>query len=354
MTDWLDGLAAAAVRQEPVALVTVAATRGSTPREAGARMAVGLHGVWDTIGGGQLEHAAIESARLMLESGGDDEPNSVERHVLGPRQGQCCGGVVDLLIERIPGDPPPWVDSLAAARRAGRRALVATPLGGTAAAKRVVAQPGELPGTAFSAARALMERCLATGQPLYDRAAGWHVEALWPPDFQVTLFGAGHVGTALAGVLATLPCALRWVDSRPGQLPQAPAANVCTKSVREPETVVADCPPGGFYLVMTHSHPLDFAICERILERGDFAYCGLIGSAAKRASLEKRLKLKGVTQAALNRLTCPIGIDGITGKRPEEIAVAVAAELLAVRDALRLSHSIDPPGVTYGTGSESP
>jgi len=83
---------------------------------------------------------------------------------------------------------------------------------------------------------------------------------------------------------------------------------------------------------MTHSHALDFELVETILRRGDFAYCGMIGSATKRRTFENGLTKHGVAPAALARFTCPIGIAGITGKEPGAIAIAVAAELLQLRE----------------------
>ena len=83
---------------------------------------------------------------------------------------------------------------------------------------------------------------------------------------------------------------------------------------------------------MTHSHRLDRDLVEAILRRGDFAYCGLIGSRTKRRRFESRLEAKGLSEELLSRLTCPIGIPGITGKRPAEIAVAVAAQLLQLHE----------------------
>jgi xanthine dehydrogenase accessory factor len=87
-------------------------------------------------------------------------------------------------------------------------------------------------------------------------------------------------------------------------------------------------PARGCYLIMTHSHAIDFEICDRILRRQDFAYCGLIGSMSKRRRFEKRLRSAGVQEREINRLICPIGVDGITGKKPAEIAVAATAEVL--------------------------
>jgi xanthine dehydrogenase accessory factor len=90
-------------------------------------------------------------------------------------------------------------------------------------------------------------------------------------------------------------------------------------------------PPGSFFLVMTHSHALDLKLCERILRRDDFAYFGLIGSRTKRRNFEKRLLHKGFDPRTIGRMTCPIGVPGISGKHPREIAIAVAAEILSER-----------------------
>ena len=86
--------------------------------------------------------------------------------------------------------------------------------------------------------------------------------------------------------------------------------------------------------MLTHSHDLDFALTERILRREDFGYLGLIGSTTKRKTFERRLAQRGVAERLRGRVTCPIGIPGITGKEPAEIAIAVAAELLQLRATL--------------------
>jgi xanthine dehydrogenase accessory factor len=108
--------------------------------------------------------------------------------------------------------------------------------------------------------------------------------------------------------------------------------NVRTIEANEPALEVAAMPPGSYYLVMTHSHALDFDICERILRRDDARYCGLIGSLSKRRRFEKRFRQQGLPQALIDTLVCPIGVDGISGKKPAEIAVAAAAEILKTRE----------------------
>ncbi len=84
---------------------------------------------------------------------------------------------------------------------------------------------------------------------------------------------------------------------------------------------------------MTHSHSLDFEICDRILRRRDSRYCGLIGSVSKRRRFEKRYRQQGMEQSLIDELVCPIGVDGISGKKPAEIAISVTADLLQRRES---------------------
>ena len=107
-----------------------------------------------------------------------------------------------------------------------------------------------------------------------------------------------------------------------------------------PRQDVASAPPGTMFLVMTHSHALDFDICDQVLRRGDFAFLGLIGSATKRATFERRLKLRGHSDAAIRRLICPIGLPAIAGKAPAVVAISVAGQLLTLSQA---------PGARHGT-----
>ena len=149
--------------------------------------------------------------------------------------------------------------------------------------------------------------------------------------FNIVLFGAGHVGKALVAILSELPCRVRWVDSRADILPPSPPRNIDTVAMKNPFEVVENCPANACYLVMTHSHDIDFELCEAILTRADSRYCGLIGSQSKGVKFRSRLRKKGFTDAELARLTCPIGLPSIRGKTPMEVAVSVAAQLLGLR-----------------------
>ena len=106
-----------------------------------------------------------------------------------------------------------------------------------------------------------------------------------------------------------------------------------TRAAQDPVAQVSALPPDAYCLVMTHSHELDQNLCEALLRRGDFAWLGLIGSATKQRRFMQRFKEKGLTQAQLARLTCPIGIPDIQSKQPGAIAVSVAAQLLQLREA---------------------
>ena len=158
-------------------------------------------------------------------------------------------------------------------------------------------------------------------------------EPVLPPPFHVALFGAGHVGKALVKLLADLPCRVTWIDSRAEAFPAEMPANAAVELTDLPEDEVAALAHESYVLVMTHSHALDLRIVERALRRPDLRYVGLIGSETKRARFVKRLALRGLAPDEIARLTCPIGIEGIAGKRPAEIAIAVAAQLLQLRSA---------------------
>jgi len=149
----------------------------------------------------------------------------------------------------------------------------------------------------------------------------------------VVLYGAGHVGKAVANLLATLPCRLLWLDPRAGIFPDPLPGDIDTRVLQAPQATVEALPARAFHLVMTHSHALDLAIVETVLRRRDFTWLGLIGSATKRARFESRLRAAGIAEDLLARLVCPIGISGITGKEPAVIAVATAAQLLLAFEA---------------------
>jgi xanthine dehydrogenase accessory factor len=245
-------------------LVTVHHAQGSVPREEGAWMAVFADAVLGTIGGGHLELEAIAEARRRLAGAAGE---ALRRFPLGPALGQCCGGVVHLRFERVGGADAPG-----------------------------------LPGR------------------------------LQEPRVPLALFGGGHVGKALVQVLGPLPFEVSWIDSRDEIFPPQLPDNVRCEHSDPVQAAVADLAPGSRVLIMSFSHAEDLdivaACLKRLRERDDLPYVGLIGSQTKWATFRHRLQERGFGEQELARVTCPIGIPGITGKQPEVIAVAVAAQLL--------------------------
>jgi xanthine dehydrogenase accessory factor len=146
---------------------------------------------------------------------------------------------------------------------------------------------------------------------------------------QVVVFGAGHVGKALAEALSLLPLRVTVVETREGILSALPAT-VTKRLMAVPEEAVREASPGSAFVVLTHDHALDFLIVAEALRRGDTAYVGMIGSATKLETFKRWwLKEASGDSEALSRLTCPIG--GTTAdKRPAVVAALTAAEMITV------------------------
>ena len=273
------------------ALVSVAATQGSAPRDAGAHMVVTPQGYHGTIGGGTLEWHAIAAAQSMLNKGAAAKLSS---HALGPELGQCCGGRVSLLTETFDATSLEIIRDLAAREAEG---------------PFTVTRHGQT---------------LSFGRKFR----------------RVYLFGAGHVGRALALALAPLPFDVLWIDPRPDAHPRAVPRNV-TPVAADPVAQLRDVPAGSLVFIMSHSHALDLALTDAALRNPGFAHVGLIGSTTKRARFEKRLGQAGVSAERIASLICPIGVAGVRSKEPAAIAAATAAQILVLDDALRLATAAD-------------
>jgi xanthine dehydrogenase accessory factor len=185
---------------------------------------------------------------------------------LGPDSGQCCGGRVELTLK--------WADA-----------------------------------DAVDALRARLEK-----------------QAENYPD--VYLYGAGHVGRALAIALRPLPLHVTVIETRQDELDQL-EADIPQRLEAIPEATIKDIRPGGAVVILTHDHALDFLIGAEALKRNDLGYIGMIGSKTKRAVFASWLRNNDQHDAAIDRLVLPIGGTVVRDKRPAVIAALVAAELLA-------------------------
>ena len=150
---------------------------------------------------------------------------------------------------------------------------------------------------------------------------------------QIAVFGAGHVARALVPLLASLPCRVRWIDSREQEFPADIPVGVQKIITDEPVDEVNDLPAGCYCIVMTHNHALDLELSAALLKRNDFTYFGLIGSKTKRMKFEHRLRDRGISAPHLQRMRCPMGLSEVKGKLPVEIAISIAGEIIATYNA---------------------
>jgi len=300
VTQWIGWLRD--LGEEPCAMISILATEGSAPRGAGTRMLVRAGALQGTIGGGQLELRAIEQARAILQL-----PRGawrVQDYPLGPLLGQCCGGRVRILVEHLDPAALAWLHD---------------------------AEPGRMLETVLAdnaVHRAIHERETATRQTARGERQARMVEPVGERPRPVYLFGAGHVGQAIARHIVGLPFQLAWFDTRPEQGELDGVTVVDTETVAD---CLQDAPEDAAVAILTHDHPLDYHLTLAALSGKPLAFVGLIGSSTKIARFRSRLKADGVSEEALARLTAPIGLPGVRGKEPDVIAISVLAQLLTLR-----------------------
>ncbi|HTL11179.1 MAG TPA: xanthine dehydrogenase accessory protein XdhC, partial [Bdellovibrionota bacterium] len=267
MSDWLQALTEAAAQDQPLVMITVVQVEGSGPREPGARMLWYPDGrTVGTIGGGQLEHRAVEDAQAALE---ESQPRTV-LYPLCSRTGQCCGGRVQLLIEPMNAGPRLYV------------------------------------------------------------------------------FGAGHVGQAVAKVMQGTAFRVTLIDERPEWIhsDSTPDSVRCWDQGWESFLKQAVWDDERTYaVVMTHDHELDLRILRKLIEL-PAKYVGLIGSETKWTRFQEKLAFLGAEPSDVERVTCPIG-DRSAGKTPAEVAISLGAQILRVHHVKGTSTSESRPTTRF-------
>ena len=291
-------------------LCTIIADRGSTPRGMGAQMLVGDAGLLSgTIGGGAVEGGAIALGQTLLRERRSAVHEYKLRHNDGEDLGMVCGGDVTVHLQFIAADDPVWRE-----------------LAGSVLHRIALRQPGALVLALDGGAPALQDA------PETDSAP---IALPLPIGQRAVLVGGGHCSLALCPLLTTVGFRVTVVDDRPElvtkeRFPTADAV-ICCDLDRVTETV----PIGeeDYVVVMTNGHSHDFAVQEQVL-RGRYAYIGVIGSRAKTASVNARLREAGISEAAIASVHTPIGT-AIKAVTPEEIAVSIAGEMICVRATRR-------------------
>ncbi len=290
-----------------VARILIADSNGSTPREKGVSMLVWKGGALGSIGGGRLEFHAVAHAVDVLTNG---SVSDIRRQSLGPALGQCCGGSVTLVTEI-------WDQALY------RKATAAESSAKGGMFVRRIEGSKEVPGRVARWVDALSGDASRSAIMLYD---GWLIESTRNYRMPVFVYGAGHVGAALARILAPLPHVEVTVADMRAQFTDGLPDNVLRFSGRRPQEVMASAPGYGAHLIVTHEHELDLELCNLVLRR-PFTYAGLIGSETKWTRFRKRLRALGHRESDIVRIDSPIGDPGL-GKHPQAIAIGAAARVL--------------------------
>ncbi len=262
-------LAQAVAAHGTVARIVLVQVKGSAPRPAGTSMLVWAGGASGTIGGGQLELQSMRDAAAMLAG---DPRSKLTRAALGPAMNQCCGGAVTVVTERFD-------------------AATVEALPDTYPDIYLRAVDPAAPPLADSF-RAKIDRASGGTTPLaITLHGGWLAEPLWQHSRQVVIHGAGHVGSALARILAPLPqFRVILADPRPGYLDDLPEG---VSGVDAPwGAALHSAEDDAAHFIMTPAHDDDLELCHRLLQR-DFAFGGLIGSDTKWARFRSRLVALG-------------------------------------------------------------
>jgi xanthine dehydrogenase accessory factor len=306
-------------------LALVTGERGSTPRDTGSWILLTEDADLGTIGGGELERTLIEAGRAMLDGTGAWSRASLQC-TLGPDMRQCCGGVMQVLLQPVDADALGWLSQ----------------------AKHHLTTEGRV-GIVFDKAACgrspVVMNCEAADQHLGPDAVILSFSDDRP---RLALFGAGHVARALCTLASQLPLRVTVFDGRPDQCAQVPiAANIRVDENFDPVLGAEQLEGYEAALVMTHSHSLDYELCRILLRQPDLVYIGLIGSASKSRRFRKALNKDGLHDLELARLISPIGKNGPRGKEPGVIALGVLSEVLeccaAAQDPLRSSASTAAP-----------
>jgi xanthine dehydrogenase accessory protein XdhC len=295
-----------------VAIASVIGAHGSTPRHLGARMAVASDGEqWGTVGGGRIEQLVVDAAREVASGA---SPRVVRQHLVRDLA-MCCGGSMEVVL--TPAGPSREVLSRIAGSLAPQ--VLLTPVDGEPLAVRPPVDGDPLPHRPEVRDGMMIERVGAT-----ERAI---------------VFGLGHVARNLGPLLANLGFTVIVCDDgetgATGERPAWAAALHETFDPAEVERLVGGFGPDDHVLIVTRDHAIDQKLLEALITRDELGYLGMIGSRGKVGRFRKRLDARGLLDgeagaARWARLNAPIGLD-LGAETPEEIAIAIAAELVARR-----------------------
>nr|WP_262904619.1 XdhC/CoxI family protein [Hymenobacter lucidus] len=299
---------------QPVMLLCVLSSTGSSPGRQGFKMSVAADGMAGSIGGGIMEHKFVELARARLREGNPEmliRPQIHRKEAPEDRSGMICSGEQVILLYPVKPADLPVVEAIRQALLQKSHGVLHLSVAGIQ----------------------IVNDNTAADFYRYHPGPNWHYQERLGFRDQLTIIGGGHVALALSRVAATLDFEITVIDDRPelNTHQQNPYAH--HKPTVPYDTLAAQVPEGPhqYVVIMTFGYRPDEVALRQLL-RHRVKYLGLMGSAAKIKELLNSLLTSGYSTAELAHLHAPIGLP-IHSRTPEEIAISVAAELIQVRNS---------------------
>ncbi len=364
MNSWLKPIKTALALNNGFVLITIIATKGSTPCSNGDKIVYTVNeAAFGSIGGGNLEFKALSFAQEML----DQRSNSSQliKYPLGATLGQCCGGYVKVLFESFTEDDSglnkndSWVEQVSALYKKCEDFILVTVVD-TNPKKQHRAQKCIYTNNNFyaslndkklsnfvekSASNLMLSAQSPTIVEFEDKSelkTQIYLEKAFSSEvLPVVVFGAGHISRALIPILINLPVKLYWIDDRQEQFDKYAGDTsqiniICDDFL----TGMADLPNEVYCLVISYSHQIDFEICEKIILQNNFSYLGMIGSSIKGRKFRDRFVQKNYSKNVIDKFTCPIGEKQKFLKSPTSIAITIAMDLINFIENKKQSESL--------------
>ena len=331
---------------EPFVLATVVRTKGSTPQKPGAKLLVRKDGsAVGTLGGGCVEADVWAEAKVILEErGGPQVRRFLLNEDIAAKDGLVCGGTMEILIDPVEQQPEmrPFLDEILAAYEGKDDRAMATLVSGvgksSGGAKLFIRADGSTVGTlgepgldkrAIEAALELMPKGRDRWIESKDGAKLYVESFTTPPTLVVA--GGGHVGKALYTVARFLGFRVIIVDDRPmyANRERFPEADKIVVDDFDAGLRSLNMTPNYYVVVATRGHKLDdIALTEAASSRA--GYVGLLGSRRKALLIYRNMIRQDIPAERIAEIRSPVGLD-LGGRTPEEIAMSIMAEVLALR-----------------------
>jgi len=352
MDSWLDPVKTEISLNNGFVLLTIIATKGSTPCTNGDKIVFTKNeNSFGSIGGGNLEFKSLAFAKEML--GQKMNTRQLVKYPLGATLGQCCGGYVKVLFESFIDDDEDlshnnsWIEQVSALYKKGEDFILATIIdidkkNHSSTQKCIYTNNNfysslsnkKLSNFIEESASNLMQSAQSPTIVEFEDDSETKAQVLLEKVnssevLPVVVFGAGHISRALMPIIINLPIKLYWIDDRQEQFDQYVGDTsqiniICDDFL----TSMADLPNEIYTLVITYSHQIDFEICEKMIIQNNFSYLGMIGSSIKGRKFRDRFAQKNYSKDVIDKFTCPIGEKQKLLKSPTSIAITIAMDLI--------------------------